>query len=141
MPTPTRAVTIGSPARDERAEHDEQHDRRDDEADGLAAADDLGHPGAIDEREVDLDAVDRRRRKAAMSASLVSFGTAVAGASNMTAATAALPSSETRRTPDARSRSVAPASSLWLSVASRSGAASISACLSLMVAQPASMSA
>ena len=79
--------------------------------------------------------------KAAMRPSLVSAGTAVWAASNITAATAALPSSDTRRTPDERSSSVAPASSLWVWVAICAGAASISACFSLMVAQPASMAA
>ena len=54
------AVMIGRPAADERAEHDEQDDRRDHEADGLAGAHDLGHPGGDRRREVDLDAVDRR---------------------------------------------------------------------------------
>ena len=100
-----------------------------------------GIPDAMDDEKSIPTPSTGLERKAVMSASLVATLTAVCGASNMTAATAALPSFDTSRTPDARSRSVAPASSLWVSAARRAGAASISACCSWMVVQPASMSA
>ena len=60
MATPTSAVMMRQARRDERAEHDEQHDRGDHEAHGLAGAHDLGHPGGDGRGEVDRDAVDGR---------------------------------------------------------------------------------
>ena len=100
-----------------------------------------GIPEAIDDEKSTSTPSTGAARNAAMRASLVSVGTAVCGASNITAATALLPSSDTRRTPAARPSRVAPASSLWLSVASRAGAASISAWWSRIVTHPASISA
>ena len=74
--------------------------------------------------------------KAAISASFVGCVTAICGSVNDTMAIAALPSLETSRMPDARSSSVAPASSFFVAVASFAGAASSSACFSRMVFRP-----
>ena len=53
----------GQTGPDQRAQHDEQDDRRDHEADGLAGPHDLRHPGGDGRREVDADAVDGRGRE------------------------------------------------------------------------------
>ena len=129
MPTPMSAVRIGSPAATSvpsRAKRTIAAITR--PASSLGPTTD-GTSDAMEEEKPAETPSTGASSKAATSASFVACVTAICGSVNDTMAIAALPSSETSRMPEARSSSVAPASSFFVAAASFAGAASSSACL------------
>ena len=115
IPTPSSAVTMGRPAPTSVPSMTNSTIAATTRPTASPRPTTSGIADAMDDREVDATPSTGVVVNAAMRRPWSRRRRRSGSASNITAATAALPSSDTRRTPDARSSSVAPASSLWVS--------------------------